>query len=113
MLSQSRIFPADHANLPSTSDMERALQGIGLVPTTLIPVTALAAGQDGSIWLRREAVPGDSATWDVLDGDGRLQGTVRLPADQRVVAATAKAVATLETDALDVPYVMRYRLWRP
>lgn len=113
ILEQTPIFPTDHRNPPGASEMVQALRDAGLIPATLVPVTALAAGQDGSIWLRREDVPGDSATWEVLARDGRRQGAVRLSARQTVVAATEDVLVALEKDVLDVPYIVQYRVRRP
>lgn len=97
---------------PSVDVIERALRDADCLPPTFPPVSAIVAAQDGTIWLRREEVPGDSVAWNVLDRDGRMIGALRLPSGQEVVAARGDIMAAVERDAFDVPYVVRYRLSR-
>lgn len=106
------VSPQDQENPPSRSEIERALRRQGLIPAALMPVTGFAVGQDGKIWLRRENEPGDSILWNILDREGRPLGALRLPATHSVVAARGNVMAALELDALDVPYVVRYRIGR-
>jgi hypothetical protein len=99
-------------NGPDAAAIAASLRANDLIPRTLPPVTALTVGQDGSIWLRREEVAGDSVLWNVLDRTGALRGALRLPARDSVVAARGDLVAAVYADELDVPYVVRYRLER-
>lgn len=120
--------PERNQPTPSPAEVEGALRSAGCLPPALPTVTALVPTQDGSIWLRREVVPGDSVTWTVLDAHAQAQGTLRLPADETVAAAKVETVAaakdetvaaakgetvvTVRLDELDVPYLVRYRLLR-
>lgn len=107
------VFPPDEENEPGPREIERALRSADLLPATLLPVTRLVTGQDGSIWLRREDVPeGDSVLWNVLDREGRPSGALYLPADQRIVATAGDILVAVELDEFDVPYLLRYRLDR-
>jgi hypothetical protein len=99
-------------NGPDPAAIEASLRANDLVPSTLPPVTGLTVGQDGSIWLRREEVAGDSMLWNVLDRTGALRGALRLPARDSVAAARGDLVAAVYADELDVPYVVTYRLER-
>lgn len=99
-------------NGPDAAAIEASLRANDLVPPTLPPVTGLTVGQDGSIWLRREEVAGDSMLWNVLDRTGALRGALRLPARDSVAAARGDLVAAVYADELDVPYVVTYRLER-
>ncbi len=103
--------PGDAAE-PDVSEFAEALRDAGLLPANHLPVTGLAAGQDGSVWLRREEMSGDSVSWLVLDRALEIRGELRLPKGQRVLAAAGDRLATLELDALDLPYVVLYRLRR-
>jgi hypothetical protein len=70
----------------------------------------MVLGRDGSFWLRGNPVEGDLVPWFVLDSDGNPVGQVTLPAGVRVMAADRSAVWGTETDALNVSYLVRYRI---
>jgi hypothetical protein len=81
------------------------------VPRFAPPVTALVAGRDGTIWLRREEHR-TSVTWDVLGPNGRRLGSVTARPDLQIMEADLGSVWGDVRDALDVPSVVRYRLIR-
>jgi hypothetical protein len=97
---------------PSPAAIEEALRGADLIPPALPPVTDLAVGQDGTVWIKREETLADSVLWQVLDRAGQLQGQLHLPEAQTVVAAQGDLMVAVELDALDVPYLVRYRILR-
>lgn len=74
------------------------------------PVSAAVAGSDGSMWIRREGVLGDSATWNVLRPTGEIVGTVSTPAGSEILHASLEDVWALERSDLDVPFVVRLRV---
>ena len=95
-----------------------------------LPIIArLIVGADGSIWLERRDLQGDPVemelnlsfgrgaepvpqVWEIMDGDGLAVGSVRLSGYfQPHVVSTDYVVGVLR-DALDVEYVVRYRLRR-
>lgn len=77
-------------------------------PDFLPPATSLVVGSDGSTWVRRETVGESRAHWDVFDESFRLAGSVDLPMDLEVLAASFDAIYGVLLDALDVPAVVRY-----
>lgn len=108
-LGGAAILP-DSEGGPSASAFERSLRGNDLIPEYHAPVSAVAVGQDGTIWLKRENQIAETIVWNVLDDQGRLQGAVALPRDQTVVAASGTVMVAVELDELDVPRVVRYRV---
>lgn len=67
-------------------------------------------GRDDTIWVMLEPGDADTATWLVLDSGGEPMGRVRLPSGVLVRQAELPLVWGVETDELDVPYVVRYRV---
>jgi hypothetical protein len=103
---------ARRAQAPSRREIEQTLRQLDLVPETAVPVTAVASANDGSIWLRRESDGVSPTLWQVLAPDGTLVAQLRLPAAQQILAIRDDGLVLLELDALDVPYVLRYRIRR-
>lgn len=68
---------------------------------------------EGNAWVQRHAAPGAGTPWDVFDAEGRLLGTVTVPAGLRVTQIGADFVVGVWTDELDVPHVRVHRLHRP
>jgi hypothetical protein len=95
---------------PTAGQVRRAWDQIDCSLLALVPVTELVPTQDGLIWLRREAVPGDSMVWSVVDGLGQMVGQVGLPSDEAVVASNGETLVTLRLDEFDVPYLKRYAI---
>jgi hypothetical protein len=78
------------------------------------PVTALAVGRDGVIWLRRENPdPARPVIWEAYSPAGELRRAVSAPADLRIMRAAADQVWGVEPTDLDVPVVVRYRVEPP
>lgn len=67
----------------------------------------------GNLWVREFTV-GEVATWPwtVFDGQGRMLGSVEMPADFRVTQIGEDFVLGLWRDDVDVEHVRRYRLFR-
>lgn len=103
-LAERRGVPA-----PRASAVRRELERAGLLRQTFVPVTDLAADQEGRVWLRRED-EGDRVVWTALDRAGSLIGKVRLPRPHRIVAARGEALVTLELDEWGVPFLTGYRV---
>jgi NAD(P)H-nitrite reductase large subunit len=74
-----------------------------------LSVSHVVAGRDGTIWLRREE-RGGVTRWEVLDASGSVVARLDVPAALRILAADRTDVWGVETDDLDVPYVVRYRV---
>jgi hypothetical protein len=97
---------------PATGEIERALRGADAIPATLPPVTAAVTAQDGTIWLRREESAGPEQPWLVVSGTGETLATVLLPAGVEVSNARGDVLVAIETDDLDVQYIVLYRIRR-
>ena len=84
-------------------------------PAYLPAVRGLMRAADGAIWLRRfdpvESETGMPMTeWWVLDARGVPLARALFPADLRVAVVDGETVWGIETDELDVQYIVRYRL---
>lgn len=73
-------------------------------------VTELISGDDGTIWLRREAPSQGQEEWQVFSADGEMLGRVRLPEGLRLHGADARRVWGVMRDELDVSFVEVYAL---
>lgn len=73
-------------------------------------VTAVAAGADGSIWVRREETGAESVPWQVFTHEGVLHGTLTTPRGFELVRATVDEVWGAEENELDVPFLLRMRV---
>lgn len=96
--------------LGSRREAEQAAAEELFVPDWLPPVSQCELSADGRVWLQREALPGEPRTWVVLDPSGEPMGTFQVPADVEVRLVGTGTVWGVVTDALDVPYVVRYRV---
>jgi hypothetical protein len=81
-----------------------------VVPAFLPTVTYLMTGRDGAIWLRREQYAGEGQRWTLLNRDGTVVGDVRLPASFRPLYGDLNSLYSLETDADDLAWVVRWRV---
>lgn len=109
----ARDFMSRRHSPPSVRAIEAHLRDEGLVPETMVPVTDVVTGQDGSTWIRREeGEPDADVRWDVLNASGRLVGMVKLPARQFIKAARNDVIVVVELDDLDVPFIVRYDVRR-
>lgn len=90
----------------------RELVEAGLsIPSVEPPVTRVVLGVDRSVWLRRSD-GSEGREWLVLDGSGTPAFRVRLPASVSVEAASLDAIWATDVDALDIPYLVKYRIAR-
>lgn len=97
-------------------------------PDRLPAVTSVVAGPGGTLWVQRLGRIEDvhpmalntpdppsgygGGTWDVLDAEGRLLGSIDLPARARVMRVVGDAVYAVQRDELDVERVVRLRVSR-
>jgi hypothetical protein len=73
-------------------------------------VTQLRIAKDGGIWLAGAPEGSGRTEWLALDRDGRPLGRVRLPSNVNPLVIDPPFLWGSETDELDVPYVVRYRV---
>ena len=76
------------------------------------PVTELVPGTDGTVWVRRESAFRDSVDWQVLDGDGAVLARLTTSSELAVQATSRTEVRAIETDELDVEYLVGYEVHR-
>ena len=72
------------------------------------PITAVLAGSDGSIWVRREILGLTVVRWDILDEGLRHVGWVGLPPTLEVALVALDHFYGIELDEFDVPTVVRF-----
>jgi hypothetical protein len=96
----------------SRNDLESAIRDAMVVPRFLPPITAVLLSRSGEVWLRREELPGDSVQWNVLGPRGDVLAVFPLPKSVRPRLIDGDVLYTAETDELDVPYLVRYRVVR-
>lgn len=95
-------------NFPDRVDAERQIrEGLDL-PDHLAPVSDGVFADNGDLWLRREGIPGEDQRWSVLDSTGAPVGRITLPRGLAVKAIRSNTLLGVETDPLDVPYLVRY-----
>ncbi len=102
-------------NYPSRAVARKLVSDTVGKPAFFPPVSDIVVGTDGFIWLAREGFvmpPLSMRRYDVLDSLGRLAGTIGLRRPGRIVATTKSAVWVVETDADDVPTIVRYPVQR-
>lgn len=75
--------------------------------------TDLRMDPAGNAWVRRPADPDAETPWDVFDTEGRLLGTVAMPAGLRVTQIGADFVVGTWKDEMDVPHVRVHSLEKP
>lgn len=95
---------------PTPARAEELARASLYLPAFHPPVSQLLVGRDGSIWLQREVVNGETADWLVLSPAGGIAGTLSAPRRMRILAAEERRIWGMETDELDVPYIVRYRV---
>ena len=87
--------------------MEEAFSGPRFFP----PVRGVRAGEDGTTWVLLSTGI-DSAEWEVLDASGRPMGRIAPPNENYLAWPDLETPWFVEYDALDIPYVVQYRLHR-
>lgn len=80
------------------------------IPPFQPPVSHVAAGRDGTTWLRREHAEGGTVRWLVLDAAGNPLAEAAAPSGLTILEARRDTVWGVEHDEMDVPYVVRYRV---
>lgn len=94
---------------------ERDIAEVVYEPGWTPPARSLVSAEDGSIWIERfegvaDANRGLRRAWWIVGPDGTWRGSARTPDGLRVFVVTDEAVWGVETDELDVNYIVRYRL---
>ena len=79
------------------------------IPAVWPLATDMIVAADGNVWIRR-APRGAVVDWVVLDPDGRRIADVTVPGTLRVFSITSTEVWGVRTDAMEVPYVVSYKI---
>lgn len=111
-------MPADVAKQDSIvqamaeqAESEELVRDRLFLPPTMPPARAVFVGLDGRVWVARERADRmQPARWDLFAADGRLEAEVTVPGGVELEAADAAGVWGVETDELDVPYLVRFEL---
>lgn len=86
-------------------EIDRAM----FVPAFQTPITGGIAGEDGTLWLRREDT-GDSVEYAVLGDDGEERARVRVARQVQLKWVSGSTAWGAELDDNDVPALVRYRV---
>ncbi|MGH7462006.1 MAG: 6-bladed beta-propeller [Longimicrobiales bacterium] len=111
----SRRLPYTPQAIPATVKdsvtRTRAVAAIATFPEHMPAVSRVVAGEDGSVWLRREELrPNRRSEWNVLDASGRMIGRFETRRPLQIHAATAQYILVSVPDDDDVPLVIRYAI---
>ncbi|WP_461412694.1 hypothetical protein [Gemmatimonas sp.] len=94
-----------------TSLKQRDREKLAFIPPHRPPVSEAIVSADGNLWLRREEGQAQVEYW-VLNRQGVLIGSIVLPRTTSVMEANGAHVWGVETDADDVPRVVRFSVRR-
>jgi hypothetical protein len=93
--------------------LESELREATYSPEFLPAVKDMVVAEDGSIWLQRFTPSEEGVVWWVLNPDARPLASAITPEGLRVLLISHQEVWGVETDALDVDYIVRYDVIRP
>lgn len=79
-------------------------------PGYLPPVKEAFAAVDGAIWMQRFDPVDGRDVWRVLGHGGQIEREIHLPAGLRPLWSDGTSLLGVETDELDVNYIVRYRV---
>lgn len=82
------------------------------LPAYYPPVTTAVFGDDGSLWLQRENMPGEDERWLVLAESGEPIAETTLPIGFVLMAVRDGAIWGVEQGGSGVPHLIRYRVER-
>ena len=87
-----------------------ATPGYGPITSFRDPLVQESRGFDGRLWIEWTATETSPGEWWALGQGGRPQGRVAPSRRIAVAAADSEVLWAVEHDALDVPFVVRYRI---
>jgi hypothetical protein len=110
-------FESEHGQ--ATAESKRVVRDrVGDVGDPLPAVwSALVPDVEGGVWLERAiCLAGEDSerprVWEVVGGDGRLEGTVRVPGHLRIISVRGNRVLASFRDDLGIPYLTMYEVQR-
>ena len=111
LLEMSRKNPRIAGGTFNSDELDRMMEALD-APAFHPPVSAVVAGSDGTIWLRREPVHQERVGWVVLNDKGERIALAESPIGLEIGAASRDQVWGVIKDDLDVSYLVRYRIQR-
>ena len=79
-------------------------------PEFKLPIQSTKVTADGSVWLHLQHDDATTDRWLLIDPDGRARGTLELPPDIRIMWNRGDVFWAVQTDDLDVPWLVRFTL---
>lgn len=92
--------------------LEEDLRAATFVPSHYPGAANMVVSDDGTIWLQWPVATGGNHEWRVYSEQGEWLARVHIPTDLNVMLITADAVWGVETDDLDVNYIVRFGVVR-
>jgi hypothetical protein len=87
----------------------REIGAIAIFPQHMPAVSRVVAGEDGTIWVRREELGNNGRSeWNVMASDGRMAGRFNAPKRMQIHVATADHILAVTEDENDAQLVVRY-----
>ncbi len=86
------------------------IREILFLPPTYPPVARVLVARDGSVWMSRAGPNDEPVEWMVLDRQGVLVATLQVPRKFKLYVIESDTMWGVETDELDVPYVVAHEL---
>jgi len=102
-------FAALDASL-SEADAERAYRQAIRIPDHRPPVAGAWVDRDGRMWLQWSAAPGLPGELWMLNSEGDPVARLTPPRRLTIQAVDREFLWATETDELDIPYLVRYRI---
>lgn len=96
----------------SLANLESELREATYSPDYQPAVRTMVVAENGSIWLQCFDPSEDGIVWWVLDQEAQPVATASTPEGLRILLITGDSVWGVETDDLDVSYIVRYDLVR-
>jgi hypothetical protein len=81
----------------------------------LAPFTRIVIDEEGRVWLSPYELSNLSyaGNWHVLDVEGRLIGSLKVPENFRLLAVRSNTVFGVWQDELNIEYIRSYRVIEP
>lgn len=92
----------------SLAKLEADLREATFSPDYMPAVRSMVVAEDGSIWIERFSATEEGLEWWVLSPEFDPLATATTPEGLRVLLITPESVWGIETDELDVNYIVRY-----
>lgn len=100
-----------NANL-EIGKLEADIREATFAPDYLPAVRGMVRAEDGSIWIERFSRTDEGVVWWVVGPDLEPRATAVTPTGLRVLLITGDAIWGVETDELDVDYIVKYDIVR-